>query len=608
MGEKFKMLFANMFMHFLKIIFTVFMNFYTIEATSIRVIKITIFLLFIVIQTSCSLPGIHFKPANPKHAGSYPKATERLRLIADQTTKFRTCFDVKRYELWMTPDPVNKKINGRSEITSYALSDIDTLQLDLDERLALSEVRVEGQPVRFYRKYSAVFIIAGRTIKKNQRFRVEGSFSGKPLTAAKPPWKGGLVWKQDKNDKPWTAVACESEGASLWWFCKDVTNDEADTTLLHYTCNKSLVMVGNGSLLSVANNGQDRIYSWQVSKPINTYDITFYLGDFVLIEDSFKSISGNWVPIRHYALRQNEMRARVHFKSAKKILSVYENCFGAFPWQQDGYRLVESPYEGMEHQSAIAYGNGYRLDDTGDDYIILHETAHEWWGNAVSATDLGDVWLQEGFATFSEYLYMAYTHHADPERYMFQYWLAIGNKRPVSNPYNLRFFDYRDGDVYTKGAYALLSLKYLIHDDTLFMKIIRTFYERNKLKPGGSNTKDLESVISELTGKDYTWFFNQYFHSRKVPMLEYRILENEGIVYRWTDCDSAFAMPVKIRSQGDDYFLFPTTKTQFTAVPQIKKIKNNNLFWVMRQGLFVSIYEVYFGLKPSKKLRKEGIL
>jgi aminopeptidase N len=568
-------------------------------------IKITIFSVFLVSFSSCSLLGISFQPHNPARAGKYPARTEKLDLLANQDSRFRTCYDVKRYELGITPDPEKKTISGVSIITSLALKDIDTFQLDLDQRLELKDLKLNDIPVKYYRRYSAVFVITPNTIKAKTRFVIKGTFTGKPQSAKKPPWKGGLVWKEDKNGKYWCGVACETEGASLWWLCKDVTNDEADTTIMHYSSVQGLMMVGNGKLASKLDKGGSVVYTWQVNKPINTYDITFYLGDFVLIQDSFFSISGKWVPIRHYVLRDHEQLARTHFKQAKKILSEYENYFGEYPWQEEGYRLVESPYEGMEHQSAIAYGNGYSNKSEGIDYIILHETAHEWWGNAVSAGDLADVWLQEGFATFSEYLYYKYSKDADARQMFMAYWISIRNKRPLVAPYNLRYFYYKDGDVYTKGAFALLSLRFVLHDDSLFMKVLRTFYDKNKMKPGGSSTKDFENTIHEVTGKDLSWFYKQYFYSRKVPVLEFRIIENKGIIYRWTACDSSFVMPVKVKYNEDEYMLYPGKEARFTAIPGITAFKTKGLFWIIRQNFFISVFDSYFGLKPSRKLKAE---
>jgi len=292
-------------------------------------------------------------------------------------------------------------------------------------------------------------------------------------------------------------------------------------------------------------------------------------------------------------LAENYEIAKKHFQQAKKHLAFFEKTFGEYPWERDGYRMVESPYAGMEHQSAIAYGNSYKNDFYDFDYIILHESAHEWWGNAITAADLADVWLQEGFATYSEALYVESTQGKNAYlNYMRYYRLFIRNKYPVVGPADKRYFDYRNNDCYQKGAWLLHTLKTAINDDEIFFSILRTFYDRYKYKT--TSSADFISVVNELTKDDYTWFFKQYLYSRKAPVLEY-YWDGKYFFYRWKNVDTTFRMPAEILLDGAVKIkLSPSTSTQ--KVPVSKETYKEIIF---------NDYIAFFGTEKNKKLKKK---
>lgn len=369
--------------------------------------KTLLLLLLPLFLTSCGLLGVHFNVHNPKKAGTYPKETKQNKLLAE-TTKYRTCFDVYHNKITVGIEPSEKFIRGIVTISAKAVVDFDTLQLDLYKNMTVYTVDSEKNPLNYWREEGAIFIKMPQTIKAGTNFSVEIAFDGNPTEAKRPPWDGGFVWKKDKDGNPWIGVACESEGSSLWWPSKDVMNDEADSTDVTIIVPQDLVAVSNGVLKDTSFIEESKAYHWHISYPINNYNVTLYIGNLKLLQDTYSSsLTGKTTDLNHYVLPYNYEKAKLHFQQVKKHIAFYEKTFGPYPWQRDGFKLVESPYAGMEHQSAIAYGNGYKNDYQNlFDYIILHETAHEWWGNSVTAADLSDAWIHEGFASYCEALFV----------------------------------------------------------------------------------------------------------------------------------------------------------------------------------------------------------
>lgn len=512
-----------------------------------------VFLVFLFAATSCSVFGVHFKIHNPHRAGKFPKKTEARVLLGNQDSKYRTCYDVTYYNLTVSfGNNLSKDhgIRGVGLIEAKAKADFDTLQIDLAKNLKIKEIsfdilKSKGMPddvksfveTNYFRKDNAVFVVMPHAVKTNEVFNLQVFYDGEPAEAKKAPWSGGFVRKQDNLKKPWWGVACETEGASLWWPCKDVMNDEPDNGVeIFLIVPKGLTAVSNGMLRDTFSNNftKEKIcWNWHVSYPINIYNITFYIGNYKLLHDTYYSeVTHDTLQLNHYVLGQNYEKAKTHFQQLKNYLAFYEEIYGPYPWYRDGFKLVESPYEGMEHQSAIAYGNGYHNDPrNGWDYIILHETAHEWWGNSVTANDLSEAWLHEGFATYTEALYMERTKGHDAYlQYLGINKLFIVNRRPVVGEKGIRYFNYHDGDIYNKGAWVLHSLRYAIENDSLFFDILHSFYMENKYSQVSS--EKLEELVSRKTGKDFHWFFEQYLYNRFVPELEYCVKDGK-LFYRW---------------------------------------------------------------------------
>ena len=526
--------------------------------------------IFLLSLTACSIFGVHFKIHNPKRPGKYPEQTEARALLGNQESKYRTCFDVNYYYLSVRFGNNLKKdkaISGTSGILITAKTDFDTLQFDLHAAMNLSAlhsgtvsssgISVEEE-LKFVRKGGSVFVIFPNKVLAGSRIGLIADFSGIPDDAKRPPWRGGFVRSQDDLKNPWWGVACQTEGASSWWFCKDVVNDEPDSVDVDLWVPDGCIAVSNGMPVAASaryfsNPGlQNKLspFCWHVSNPINLYNITFYIGKYKLLHDEYISkITGDTLQLNHYVLEQHYEKAKEHFKQTKEYLAFYEEQFGSYAFYKDGFKLVESPYAGMEHQSAIAYGNGFKNDPKyGFDYIILHETAHEWWGNALTAEDLADGWLHEGFATYSEALFIEHKFgFAEYENYLRNYRNFIVNRRPVVAPYGMRYFNFRDSDIYMKGAWILHSLRYTMHNDSLFFDVLKTFYTRFKYQ--NARSSDFEKLVNEKTGKDFTWFFDQYLRNRFTPELEY-CMKNDQLYYRWTKTNTHFPMTAKVQMAG----------------------------------------------------------
>lgn len=553
--------------------------------------KIAGFIFIVMFISACSIIGIHIKLHNPKRAGKFPEPTMARTTLGDQNSKYRSCFDVKYYDITIS---FGKKMDSHAEITGSVLmrcvatADCDTVQVDLGEDMSVWFVRLTnlenhwrsiditeewtGLEDSMVRKGNALLIPLKRKFKAGEKFNLAMNYRVKPPQAKRPPWRGGFVCKKDDNGNPWWGVACQSEGASMWWPCKDVVNDEPDSTYISISVPDSLTAVSNGQFVKspVIYGGIDgrdngnRSWQWKTTYPINLYNVTFYIGKYKLLHDQyFSKVTGDTLELNHYVLEQHYDLAKEHFKQLKDHLAVYEEFFGPYPFYRDGFKLVESPYQGMEHQTAIAYGNKFKNNAYGFDYIILHETAHEWWGNSLTAEDLAEAWIHEGFATYAECIYVEKTQGRQAyENYLHQYRWAIINRRPVVGPYGLRYFNYKDSDIYMKGAWTLHTLRQNINNDSVFFGIIRTFATRYAYR--NVTSADFEALVKEKTGKDYSWFFGQYLHNRFVPVMEY-YQDGRNLYYRWdedfTNADFKAAVVLNVGpSQWDT--IYPNTAVQ----------------------------------------------
>ncbi len=548
--------------------------------------------LLAVLMSSCAVIGINVKRKTPQKPGKYPEFTLEDTLHG-KLTPLRSAYDVTFYDLNIDLDIENKSIRGTVELCFNAGRRMDTLQIDLYENLKINKIVFQEQELKFFRKYKAVFLLFNDGIQPGKNYVITVYYEGKPVIAPKPPWEGGFVWKKDRDRKPWIGVACELAGASLWWPLKDHISDEPDSMRLSVTVPAGLFCVSNGMLQNRTVRDDRETFTWKTNYPINSYNVTLYVGNFRHFQ--LPCPTGDTVyPLDFYVLPHHLEKARTHFQQAVDIIQFYESAFGAYPWWQEGYKLVESPYAGMEHQTAIAYGDDYKNMPGQDfDYIILHETAHEWWGNSVSAGDYAEIWLHEGFATYSEALYIEHTKGYQAYlNYLSFYSIFIKNKRPMVGPSGVNFWDYKDTDVYMKGALTLHTLRNTIDNDSVFFDIIKTFYDRHKYAM--VTTQDFIQIVNEKTGADLNWFFNQYLYSRVCPQMEWVFKSNPAtgdneFWYKWNNVESDLRIPVVVKSGSSVYTLYPE-----------KKIRMLNLR--KENTLTLNTKNAYISLKNNKSL------
>ena len=485
----------------------------------------------------------------------------------------RTCYDVTFYDLAVKVDIDKKFISGVCEMQFLVKEDFKTLQIDLFENMKIKQILLEGKELIFRREKNAVFIDFPLQ-KKDTRNAIKISYEGNPRVAIRAPWDGGFVWSSDKKGKPWVGVACEGLGASVWWPCKDHLSDEPDSVAIHVTSPSNLFCVANGNLRKKEDLGDGNTrFDWFVSYPINTYNVTLNIADYYRLSDIYTSKKDNTtLDLEFYCLSYNVDKAKKQFTQVKPMLESYEYYFDKYPFWRDGYCLVETPYLGMEHQGAIAYGNQYMRGYLGGmiptdmnwDYIIIHETGHEYWGNSISCNDHAEMWLHESFTTYMESLYVEYTTgYPDAVRYLANQRDGISNENPIIGPMNVNFDDWEGSDMYNKGAWILHTLRSVIDDDKVFFPMLKSFYQKNAVS--NVTSKQFIDYVSFYTKKDYTPFFYQYLYTAKIPVLEYKIEQKRKakdllVSYRWRTEVENFDMPVKIGVASS--WLTVTPKTQ----------------------------------------------
>jgi aminopeptidase N len=525
-----------------------------------------ILILLPLVINGCIASRLHYFGETPKRPGRYPVFSRQDSLKGFLDT-YRSAYDVTFYNLDLKLDPARKRIDGTVDIQFRALAPVHTIRFDLHRNLDISSVTMDSASLSFKRSNMAVYVYLPETLVAGRSYSIVITYSGHPQKAVNPPWKGGMVWGKDNHNNPWIGVTCQSEGASIWFPCKDHLSDEPDSVRFRMSVPEGLYVVSNGKMESHTVSGGREIFTWSTHYPINIYNITFYAGKFALVSDTM-NIGREILHLDYYVMPENVAKAKKHMRQARGVISVYSRCFGPYPWIREGFKLVESPYEGMEHQTAIAYGSGYKnMPWLGVDYIIIHETAHEWWGNAVSVSDFSDIWLQEGFATYSEAVYVESTKGYDTSLIYITAWFAstIKNKYPVVGPKDVSYWDYRDGDVYGKGAMILHTMRNAINDSSLFFDILQTFYREHAAKSHVTTT-DFREVVERKTGKSWDKFFEAYLFSREVPVLkwyfgsyDYGRDSQSGqkqsvpfVAAKWLNVPKGFSMPVTLTCKDSD--------------------------------------------------------
>lgn len=477
----------------------------------------------------------------------------------------RNWWDLTHYDLNVDFDISNKSISGSNEIL-FDITELReiaitrVLQIDLQDPMVIDSVFLNGEKIdpKAINKQGAAYLI--RIDEHDQSQYIDNKllvfFHGSPRQAIRAPWDGGIIWKKDANGNPWVSIACQGLGASVWFPCKDSQFDEPLGVNMHYTCPANLVCVSNGKFEDkVLLPGNKARYSWTVSNPINNYCMIPYIGDYVNIHEHYKGEKGN-LEVDYWVLKGNEDKAKTHFKDVPRTLEALEYWFGPYPFYEDGYKLVEAPHLGMEHQSAIAYGNGFKFGYMGSDlsgtgmglnwdFIIVHESGHEWFGNNITSKDIADMWIHEGFTDYSETLFTEYWYGKEAgATYCRGLRKNILNDKPIIGKYGVH--NEGSGDMYYKGANMLHTIRTILQNDSLFRSMLRemnaTFYHQTV------TTAQIEAFMSEKLGMDLSKIFDQYLREKYPPTLRVKKSLN-GVKYRWVNCVKGFEMPLIVHGE-----------------------------------------------------------
>ena len=517
------------------------------------------------------------------------KIHSRQDTLRGSITPNRAWWDVSWYGITVKPDITQKTIAGTVLLDFRVLENGQTMQLDMQMPMEINSVKWKNSTLTISRDSNIYLVSFPSILTKGSKERLSISFSGKPREARNPPWDGGWIWKKDRNGSPWVSVACQGLGASVWFPCKDHQSDEPDSASLTMIIPDTLVAVGNGRMRSQVHNGDHTITStWAVTNPISNYTIIPYIGKYVHWGEVYQGEAGK-LDCDYWVLNYNLDSAKLQFTQATQMLKAFEFWFGPYPFYSDGYKLIEAPHLGMEHQSAVAYGNHFRNGYLGRDlsgsgwglkwdFIIVHESGHEWFGNNITSKDIADMWVHEGFTNYSETLFTDFYYGNEAgDDYLVGSRRTITNRTPITGPYGVN--EEGSGDMYSKGGSMLHTIRQVINNDTLFRKILRglnsTFYHKTV------TAREIEAYINKQSGIDFSKVFDQYLLRTEIPELAYKA-NGKKLEFRWTKVVDGFALPVKYHA-GIDGWLKPTTVWNSVEMPagfDISKFQVDRNFYV----------------------------
>ncbi|HSZ71820.1 MAG TPA: M1 family metallopeptidase [Cytophagaceae bacterium] len=472
---------------------------------------------------------------------------DRYDSLRGALNPLRACYDVSYYNLNLQINPADSSVKGFNEIHFSGITSSPVIQVDLFSIWTIDSIVQNHVNLSYKRDSDFVFITLQQPLGKGDKKSIAVYYHGHPVVAKKAPWDGGFVWSKDSLGNYWTGVACEGMGASSWWPCKDHLSDEPDSMDMSFDVPQSYTAVGNGRLVKQTElpNHFTRFH-WHVSYPINSYNVTVNVAKYAFFKETHQQKNGTLLDLQYYVLAYNLEKAKTHFQQVHKMLDIYEKLFTAYPFPRDSYKMVETSYWGMEHQSAISYGNNYKNDVIDWDYIIIHESAHEWWGNNVSCKDHADMWIHESFATYTEVQLMETSYNYETAvKYLYYQRPRIDNEVPIIGPQDVNYQDWVGSDMYYKGAWALHTLRHYINNDTLWYGVFPAIQKRFALQTITSD--DLISFMSSYFKQDLKWFFKYYFYKKDLPVLqtEWIFKKKKAIVnYKWANCGDDFKLPV----------------------------------------------------------------
>ena len=510
----------------------------------------------------------------------------KIDTLKGSNTEFRNFWDVKKYDIVLEPNFEAKSIKGSNKISLTIEKDIvnPVFQIDLQSPMKADKITASFPIADKKTDGDFIFISTKKKFKKGEKYTIDIDYSGNPVIAKHAPWDGGWMFTKDKNGNPWMTAADEGIGASIWLPVKDIWSDEPDNGITFKIITpKDLVGVGNGKLIKEENLGDKKSWLWEVKSPINDYSIIPSIGKYVNFKDTFDGEKGK-LDLDYWVLDYNLDKAKKQFEQVKPMMKAFEHWFGPYPFYEDSYKLVESPHLGMEHQSNVAYGNKYQngylgrdLSGTGIglkwDYIIIHETGHEWFANNITAKDQADMWIHESFTTYSETLFVDYVFgKADGNKYLQGLRGNIQNDKPIIGTYGIR--NEGSGDMYPKGANMIHTIRQVINNDEKFRQILRglnkDFYHQTV------TASQIQNYFSEKSGIDLKSIFDQYLTTIKIPTLEYKQNGNQ-LTYKWTNVVPNLKLPIRL---ADGQELKPTEQNQTTTLKSDKPVEFNKNYYI----------------------------
>jgi len=493
-------------------------------------------------------------------------------------TEERAWWDLNHYHLSLEVVIEDKYIEGNNVITYKVLKPHQVMQIDLQRPLEITSVSQNGKKLQVESNENAHFVHLVEKQVVGEVNSIIVSYKGNPRAAARAPWDGGFSWKKDKEGNDFVATSCQGLGASVWWPCKDHMYDEVDSLLMSIEIPMHLSDVSNGRLRGVDVNEKKKTktFHWAVTNPINNYGVNLNIGNYVNWEEIYNGEKGN-LDLSYWVLEYNESKGKQQFQEVPRMLDAFEHWFGPYPFYEDGYKLVEAPYLGMEHQSSVTYGNhfmngylGTDLSGTGwglkFDFIIIHESGHEWFANNITHKDMADMWIHEGFTNYSESIFLDYHFGKEAgQEYVRGVRKNIQHLKPLIGPRDVNYQEY-PGDVYYKGANILNTLRSIVNDDEVWRNLFRGMNEHFYHQT--INSSDLEKYIAEYLKMDLDGFFNQYLRHASLPIFEY-FYRDGNLFYRWDNTISEFNMPVDIQFEGEGALrLFPEVNWKNKELPE----------------------------------------
>nr|WP_242067844.1 M1 family metallopeptidase [Cyclobacterium marinum] len=479
-------------------------------------------------------------------------------------TPEREWWDLVYYHLDIEVKPKQKSIEGSNTIYYKVVKPGKVMQIDLQQPMKIQGFFQNGKELDFKKEGNAYFVTFETHKEVGDLHFLEVAYSGSPRISPNPPWEGGLTWEEDKKGKPFIANSNQGDGASLWWPCKDHMYDEPDSMLISVKVPDPLMNVSNGRLREIEKHNDGKsTYHWFVSNPIANYGVNLSIADYVHFSEMYQGEKGP-LSLDYYVLKENLEKAKVQFRDVPRLMRAFEHWFGPYPFYEDGFKLIEVPYLGMEHQSAVTYGNGYSngykgkdFSETGwgltFDYIIIHEAGHEWFANNITYKDIADMWIHESFTTYSESLFLDYHYGVIAgNQYLQGARNIIRNDGPIIGDYDVN--QRGSGDMYFKGANILHTLRQWIDNDEKWRGILRkmnkVFYHQTV------TTVEIETFLAEESGLNLQAFFDQYLRTEKVPIFQYYWKDNK-LYYRWENSVADLAMPVKINQKEETHWIDP---------------------------------------------------